>query len=187
MEIQLIQLQLVQEELQDLMEILVVKEIVHQLLVLHQKEVVLVVVIMLSVDLEDQVVVEPYQLELVVVELHVKETMVELVVQIQEDQDQEQIMVLELAVELLQLELMEQVDLTQDQQEVEQEELDLQLLLLLDVPLNLFILQILHVEELLHVEFLLVVAVVETDIIMVPLKQEVLVVAEKVDYLVLQV
>tara|TARA_R100001480_G_scaffold109408_1_gene110854 strand:+ start:563 stop:760 length:198 start_codon:yes stop_codon:yes gene_type:complete len=37
------------------------------------------------------------------------------------------------------------------------------------------------------VEFLLVVAVVETDIIMVPLKQEVLVVAEKVDYFALQV
>mgnify|MGYP003114629674 CR=1 FL=1 len=36
-------------------------------------------------------------------------------------------------------------------------------------------------------EFLLVVAVVETDIIMVPLKQEVLVVAEKVDYFALQV
>jgi hypothetical protein len=102
-EIQLIQLQLVEEDLQDLMEVLVVKEIVHQLLVLPQKEVVLVpLVAQVQEDQEVQVVEDVFQVDQVVVELHVKEMMVEMALQIQEDQDQEQIMVLELVVGLLQ-------------------------------------------------------------------------------------
>jgi hypothetical protein len=85
------------------------------------------------------------------------------------------------AVVRLQLELMEHLDHIQDQQEAEQEELDLQLLLLLDLPPNLFILQILHAEELLCVDNLLVVAEVETDMHLVLLKQVELEVVEKVD------
>ena len=101
-EIQLIQLQLVEEDLQDLMEILVVKEIVHQLLVLHQKEVVLVVEVLQLVDQEDLVVEDVFQVDQVVAELHVKEMMVEMALQIQEDQDQVRIMVQEQVVALLQ-------------------------------------------------------------------------------------
>jgi hypothetical protein len=149
--------------------------------VLHQQVVVLVVVIELSVDQEVLVVVEQYQLKLLVVELLVKEMMVELVVPIREDQDQERITVAAVAVVRLQLELMEHLDHIQDQQEAEQEELDLQLLLLLDLPPNLFILQILHAEELLCVDNLLVVAEVETDMHLVLLKQVELEVVEKVD------
>jgi len=143
--------------------------------------VVLVVVMELSVDQEAQVVVEQYQLKLLVVELLVKEMMVELVVPIREDQDQERITVAAVAVVRLQLELLEHLDHIQDQQEAEQEELDLQLLLLLDLPLNLFILQILHAEELLCVDNLLVVEEVETDMHLVLLKQVELEVVEKVD------
>jgi hypothetical protein len=149
--------------------------------VLHQQVVVLVVVMELSVDQEVLVVVEQYQLKLLVVELLVKEMMVELVVPIREDQDQERITVAAVAVVRLQLELMEHLDHIQDQQEAEQEELDLQLLLLLDLPPNLFILQILHAEELLCVDNLLVVAEVETDMHLVLLKQVELEVVEKVD------
>tara|TARA_R100001480_G_scaffold109408_1_gene110853 strand:+ start:32 stop:421 length:390 start_codon:yes stop_codon:yes gene_type:complete len=101
-EIQLIQLQLVEEDLQDLMEILVVKEIVHQLLVLHQKEVVLVVEVLQLVDQEDLVVEDVFQVDQVVAELQVKEMMVEMALQIQEDQDQVRIMVQEQVVALLQ-------------------------------------------------------------------------------------
>jgi hypothetical protein len=149
--------------------------------VLHQQVVVLVVVMELSVDQEVLVVVEQYQLKLLVVELLVKEMMVELVVPIREDQDQERITVAAVVVVRLQLELMEHLDHIQDQQEAEQEELDLQLLLLLDLPPNLFILQILHAEELLCVDNLLVVAEVETDMHLVLLKQVELEVVEKVD------
>ena len=107
MEIQLIQLQLVEEDLQDLMEVLVVKEIVHQLLVLPQKEVVLVpLVAQVQGDQEVQVVEDVFQVDQVVVELYVKEMMVEMVLQIQEDQDQQQIMVLEVVVGHLLLEMM---------------------------------------------------------------------------------
>ncbi len=141
----------------------------------------MVVVMELSVDQEAQVVVEQYQLKLLVVELLVKEMMVELVVPIREDQDQERITVAAVAVVRLQLELLEHLDHIQDQQEAEQEELDLQLLLLLDLPPNLFILQILHAEELLCVDNLLVVAEVETDMHLVLLKQVELEVVEKVD------
>ena len=69
---------------------------------LHLLVEVLALAVELMVQVEDQVVVDPCQLELEVVELLVRETMVELVVLIQEDQAQEQIMVVVAVVVLLQ-------------------------------------------------------------------------------------
>tara|TARA_R100000388_G_C7148950_1_gene113609 strand:+ start:249 stop:461 length:213 start_codon:yes stop_codon:yes gene_type:complete len=70
--------------------------------VLHLLVEVLALAVELLVQVEDQVVVDPCQLELEVVELLVRETMVELVVLIQEDQAQEQITVVVAVVVLLQ-------------------------------------------------------------------------------------
>ena len=69
---------------------------------LHLLVEVLALAVELLVQVEDQVVVDPCQLELEVVELLVRETMVELVVLIQEDQAQEQITVVVAVVVLLQ-------------------------------------------------------------------------------------